>query len=77
MMGDQLPNGVFPFPENDGLCNDYVMRPKMIKISFVWGSKIAFLGNSKKGNFDGLCNNVKNDKKYFLQGSIIAFLGNY
>ena len=67
-MGDQFPNGVFPFLESDGLCNDYVMRPKMMKISFVWGRKIAFLGNSKKGNFDGLCNNVKNDEIFFSLG---------
>jgi len=37
----------------------------MVKISFVWGSKIAFLGNSKKEIFDGLCKHVKNDKKIF------------
>ena len=36
-----------------------------MKFSFVWGSKIAFLGYSKKGNFDGLCKNVKNDEIFF------------
>jgi len=40
-------------PEKEILM-DYVSRPKMMKISFVWRSKIAFLGNSKKGNFDGI-----------------------
>jgi len=44
---------------------DYVSRPKMMKFFLVWGSKIAFLGISKKGNFDGLCNNVKNDEIFF------------
>jgi len=30
----------------------------MVKNSFFWGRKNAFLGNSKKGNFDGLCKQV-------------------
>ena len=47
---------------------DYVSRPKTVKFSFVWGCKIAFLGNSQKGNFDGLCNNVKNDENFFRLG---------
>jgi hypothetical protein len=33
---------------------NYIKMPKIAKISFLWRSKIAFLGNSKKGNFDGL-----------------------
>jgi len=40
----------------------------MIKISSLWGSIIAFLGNSKKGNFDGLCNSAKNDQIFFSPG---------
>ena len=44
---------------------DYVSRPRMVNFFLVWGSKIAFLGNSQKGNFDGLCNDVKNDENFF------------
>jgi len=45
---------------------DYVSLSKTIKNSLLWGSKIAFLGNSQKGNFDGLCKRAKNDKKFFF-----------
>ena len=51
-------------PEKEILM-DYVIEAKMMKISCFWRSKIAFLGNSKKGKFDGLCNNSKNDEIFF------------
>ena len=44
----------------------YVSRPKMMKNSFIWGSKIAFLGNSQKGNFDGLCKLAKMIKNVLI-----------
>jgi len=45
---------------------DYVSLSKTIKNTLLWGSKIAFLGNSQKGNFDGLCKRAKNDEKIFF-----------
>ena len=55
---------------------DYVSGPKMVKKSFIWGSKIAFLGNSQKGNLMDYVSRPKMMKISFLWKSIIAFLGN-
>jgi len=40
---------------------DYVSLSKTMKNSLLWGSEIAFLGNSQKGNFDVLYKRAKND----------------
>ena len=55
---------------------DYVIRAKMIKNSFIWRSRITFLGISQKGNLMGYVSRPKMMKISFLQGSTIAFLGN-
>jgi len=47
---------------------DYVSMSKMMKKSFLWRSKIAFLGNSQKGKFDGLHKHVQNDQNFFSLG---------
>ena len=48
----------------------------MIKNSFIWRSRITFLGISQKGNLMGYVISLKMMKNSFLQGNTIAFLGN-
>ena len=47
---------------------DYVMMSKMMKISLVWGSIIAFLGNYQKRKFDG----THIQKRNFLMAAYVA-----
>ena len=54
---------------------DYVSRPKMVKKSFIWRSIIAFLGNSQKENFDGLCKQAKNDENFHSLGKDNCLFG--
>ena len=55
----------------------YVSRPKMVQKSFISeGAKLAFLGNSQKGNLIDYISRPKIIIKFFLWDGIIALLRN-